>query len=191
MPLPEHAAWRHVGERREGFEVVAFEHDGDEIVARGRTTGVEEGRPFEVGYELRLYPDWRTRSAVISGSSPEGARQIEVEADGEGGWTFDGAPVPEVEGCLDLDLESSSLTNAFPVNRIGLEPGESADAPAAYVKQFGLGVELLEQRYKRVDDGEGPMRFDYLAVADDFRVEIVYDENGLAVEYPQIATRVL
>jgi hypothetical protein len=191
VSLPPHAAWRHHGADREGFEVVFFGEEGDEIVARGRTTGIEEGKPFDVGYELRLGRDWRTRSAVVTGRSPDREGRLEVEADGEGAWTVDGVAVPEVEGCLDLDLESSSLTNAFPVNRMGLEPGADSDAPAAYVKQFGLGVERLEQRYRRIDDGEGPRRFDYLSVADDFRVEIVYDENGLAVEYPQIATRVL
>ena len=36
------------------------------------------------------------------------------KADGEGRWSVDGRPAPRLDECLDLDLESSMLTNASP-----------------------------------------------------------------------------
>ena len=85
--------------------------------------------------------------------------------------------------------QSSSLTNAFPVNRLRLEPGGSADAPAAYVRALDLAVERLEQGYVRIDDGTGGARYDYTSPAFDFRCELVYDAAGLVLDYPGIAAR--
>ena len=114
---------------------------------------------------------------------------MHLEADGRGGWLVDGVAAPHLDGCLDVDLESSSLTNAFPVNRLGLAPTESADAPAAYVRALDLVVERLEQRYVRIDDGSGGGRYDYTSPAFDFRCELAYDAAGLVLDYPGIASR--
>jgi hypothetical protein len=88
-----------------------------------------------------------------------------------------------------VDLESSSLTNAFPVRRLGLPPGGRAEAPAAYVRALDLHVDRLEQRYVRIDDGTGLERYDYASPAFDFRCELVYDQAGLVIDYPGIAAR--
>jgi len=113
-----------------------------------------------------------------------------LEADGGGRWTVDGRPRPDLDGCLDVDLESSSFTNAFPVHNLGLAVDEGAEAPAAYVRALDLGVERLEQRYVRLDDSaaSGP-RYDYTSPAFAFRCELAYDASGLVLDYPGIATR--
>ena len=112
-----------------------------------------------------------------------------LEGDGSGTWRVDGRPAPHLDGCLDVDLESSSLTNAFPVHRLALAPGDGADAPAAFVRALGLDVARLEQHYARVDAATARERYDYRAPAFDFRCELAYDEAGLVLEYPGIATR--
>ena len=88
-----------------------------------------------------------------------------------------------------MDLESSALTNALPVRRMGLAPGTRAAAPAAYVRAIGLAVERLEQVYLRVPDEAGRRRYDYAAPAFGFTCRITYDESGLVLDYPGIAVR--
>ena len=89
-----------------------------------------------------------------------------------------------------MDLESSSLTNAFPVHRLGLGVGAEADAPAAYVRALDLSVERLEQRYVRLeDDGSRRERYRYTAPAFGFECQLLYDEYGLVLDYPGIAVR--
>lgn len=65
-------------------------------------------------------------------------------------------------GCLDVDLESSALTNAFPIHRLQLPPGEEASAPATYVR-IDLSVGRLEQGYRRASDEGARRRYDYSA----------------------------
>jgi uncharacterized protein len=186
--LPPFAAWQH-RDARDGFEVVFLDEREDGLRIEGHTAAVEDGEPFAVRYAIDLDRRWRTRWAQATGQSLHGARSVHLEADGRGGWRVDGRAAPQLDGCLDVDLESSSLTNAFPVNRLALEPGERADAPAAYVRALDLAVERLEQRYVRIDDGTGPQRYDYTSPAFAFRCELAYDAAGLVLDYPGIATR--
>jgi hypothetical protein len=96
---------------------------------------------------------------------------------------------PHLDGCLDVDLEASAMTNALPVHRLDLATGERAQAPAAYVRAPDLSVERLEQQYLRMSDRDGHQRYDYSAPAFDFSCQLVYDEAGLVLDYPGIAVR--
>ncbi|HEY2653375.1 MAG TPA: putative glycolipid-binding domain-containing protein [Solirubrobacteraceae bacterium] len=188
--LPASAAWLHVG-ARDGYEVVFPRGDRAEVRFQGATAALEAGEPWLVNYVITLASAWTARSAVITGHSTSGAHDVRIEADGSGGWRVNGADAPHLDGCVDVDLESSSLTNAFPVHRLGLEVGDTAEAPAAYVRAGDLSVERLEQRYLRLhDDDATAQRYHYTAPAFEFECELRYDEFGLVVDYPGIAMRV-
>jgi uncharacterized protein len=185
---PAFAAWRH-RDARDGFEVV-FLHAGDDgWRLEGHTAAVEDGEAWAVRYRITLDAAWHTRSTQVWGRSAAGLYEVALEADGSGGWRVNGAKAPHLDGCLDVDLESSSCTNTFPVHRFGLEVGEGADAPAAYVRALDLSVQRLEQRYVRTQDKGTRQRYDYTSPAFGFQAQLVYDEFGLVLEYPGIAVR--
>jgi hypothetical protein len=188
--LPTSAAWRHSG-ARDGFESVFLFSDGSGCRLAGHAAALEDGTAWAVHYAISLDSNWLTSTARIEGWSTSGHREVVIEGDGVGGWRIDGRAAPELDGCLDVDLESSACTNAFPVNRLHLGIGQAADAPAAYVRALDLSVGRLEQRYVRVDDDGTTMQYDYLAPAFDFEARLTYDEAGLVLDYPGIARRVL
>ena len=185
---PPTAAWAHQ-DARTGFEVVCFQPVDHGHVVTGCTTAVEDGQAWIVEYTVRVDADWRTRGAEVRGRSGAGALSLALRTDGEGHWQVNGVPAPDLDGCLDVDLESSAMTNSLPVHRLALEPGETAAAPAAYVRAANLNVERLEQTYARTHD-DGPLqRYDYAAPAFDFSCRLVYDARGLVLAYPGIAVR--
>ncbi len=188
IELPRTAAWEH-GDAQRGFEVLFLEETSGGRRFAGQTSAIEDGVPWTVGYSIDVDAQWRTRAARITGRSADGESAVELEADGEGNWWADGEPLAHVAGCIDLDLESSAFTNAFPVRRMRLAIGADAPAPAAYVRAVGLDIERLEQRYLRLPDGAAGERYDYQSPGFGFRCEISYDEAGLTLEYPGIATR--
>jgi hypothetical protein len=144
---------------------------------------------WAVEYAIDLDGTGATRSARIRGRSAAGSSATLLEADAAGSWLVDGTPTPYLGGCLDVDLESSAMTNALPLRRMGLAVGTGAAAPAAYVRAVGLAVERLEQTYQRVPDESGRQQYDYDAPAFDFTCRIAYDESGLVLDYPGIAVR--
>ena len=187
--LPQYAAWQH-RDARDGFEVVFLEPDGADYRLEGDTAAVENGKAWAVHYVITLAADWSTRSARVSGRSATGTHVLALETDGAGRWSINGSATAHLDDCLDVDLESSSLTNAFPVHRLGLEVGAEADAPAAYVRALDLSVERLEQRYVRLEDDGSRERYRYTAPAFGFECQLLYDEHGLVLDYPGIAGRV-
>ena len=187
-PVPATAAWRHRG-ARSGFEVVYFGARGDRCQIEGWTTAIEDGATWAVEYVIEVDAAWATRSARIRGRSADGFRLTLLETDGAGHWVIDGERAPRLDGCLDVDLEASAMTNALPVRRMALPVAAAAAAPAAYVRAVGLAVERLEQTYVRATGETTGQRYDYTAPAFDFRCRLVYDHSGLVLDYPGIAVR--
>jgi hypothetical protein len=155
----------------------------------GTTAAVEDGQTWIVTYSITLDAAWATRSARITARSGSGSRETILAADGAGTWLVNGEPASHLDGCLDVDLESSAMTNTLPVHRLALLAGGHADAPAAYVQALDLGVARLEQAYQRIADDGPHQRYDYAAPAFGFTSRLVYDESGLVLDYPGIARR--
>jgi hypothetical protein len=190
--LPLTAAWRHEASR-EGFEVVFFRTVPNGVRLEGCTAAVEDGQAWVVGYEIVVDKTWRTRSALVWARSRSGEHEVRVQADGSGRWLVDGAAAEHLDGCIDIDLESSACTSTLPVHRLALGVGEAGELPAVYVRALDLDIERLEQRYLRVaaDDDTTRRRFHYSAPRFDYDDHVDYDSRGLVLHYPGIATRIL
>jgi hypothetical protein len=75
-----------------------------------------------------------------------------LSGDGEGTWTdSSGRPLPELAGCIDVDVSTTPLTNTLPIRRLGLAPGTSADLLVAYVAIPGLELTAASQRYTHLE----------------------------------------
>lgn len=177
--LPPFAAWQFV-DAVTGFEVVYAEPR----LLRGHTSAVEDGRAYAVHYEIRLDEHWRTREVRVGNDTEAGPRSTLLLSDGAGTWTVDGEPAPHLDGLVDVDLEASACTNTLPVHRMALSVGEDVTASAAYVQALDLRVRRLDQTYRRLDEH----RFDYRSEGG-FAATLVYDDAGLVLDYPGIATR--
>jgi uncharacterized protein len=187
-PPPASACWQHRA-ARSGFEVAYFEALPDGLRIEGTTAAIEDAEAWVVTYLIRLDAAWGTRSARITARTAAGLRETFLESDGAGHWLIDGGAAHELDGCMDVDLESSAMTNALPVHRMNLGVGEAADPPAAYVRVLGLTATRLEQVYRRIADEDAHQRYEYTAPAFSFTALLRYDDSGLVVDYPGIAGR--
>ncbi len=180
LDFPPVASWWH-GNSRAGFEACAFTPNGGGWAMVGSTTAIEANEVWWVAYEIEVDASWATRRAVIT--TKRGARSLDtimIEGDGQGHWIVGGRANAQLDGCLDVDLESSAMTNALPLRRLHPAVATSVAAPAVYVRAAGLTVERLEQRYIHVSEAEAGPTFDYEAPAFDFESRIDYDPSGLA-----------
>jgi hypothetical protein len=184
-PLPAVAAWRLL-EAHQGFEVAHLLPSPDGIRISGTSIGVEDGLAWSFRYDLEIGADWHAHRGSVH--SADGARLM-LESDGPGRWLVDGAHDPALDGCLDIDLEGSALTNTAPVHRLGLAVGAEAAAPAVYVRTNTLAVERLDQTYLRVPAANG-FAFEYASPRFDYLASLTFDTDGLVEDYPGIAHRV-
>ena len=179
--LPRTAAWTH----SHGFEVSFPSQRG----LRGHTTAIESGTGLSVGYAIEVDEQWRTTTATITNLTVEGWRSTTISQSRDGRWAVDGIERPELDGCSDLDLESSAVTNTLPVHRLTFALDKPVAVSSAYVRADDLRVERLEQTYALTSVSGSGIGFHYEAPRFDYAGELVYDAAGLILEYPGIATR--
>jgi hypothetical protein len=178
-PLPASASWTHTGVRT-GYEVLfpSTHH------LRGHTCATEDGATWSVGYDITVDPRWRTLRTQATASSATGQTTVLLEQPTPGQWLVDGASRPDLDGCVDVDFESSAVTNTLPVHRLTFTPGNPVDAPAVFVRA-DLRIQRLEQRYTLLTPGV----FHYESATFDFECRLTFDAAGLTLDYPGIATR--
>lgn len=184
--LPPAGAWTFV-EEIAGFEVARFERRKAGVVVSGTSVGMEQGELWSFRYVIHWDARWRTRRATIENAW---GKRLEVRGDGDGHWVVNGRRRPLLDGCVDLDLEGSLVTNLAPVRRLSLSVGERADAPAAYVRHQGLRLERVEQSYRRLADRKRAFYYDYESPRFGYHEQLVFARDGLVVDYPHIGRRV-
>src|SRR5215203_2479154 len=154
------------------------------IVADGLVIGLEAGRPFRIGYEIRCDGLWRVREVRVA--SPDSERPaLELLADGEGHWKGGGGvPIPELDGCIDLDISATPFTNTLPIRRLGLKPGESEELAVTYVRVPELLVGPERQRYGCLESRTDGGLYRFEALPGGFTAELPVDPDGLVIDYP-------
>ncbi|QAT88732.1 hypothetical protein EJ065_7207 [Corallococcus coralloides] len=146
----------------------------------GTVVGVGEGLPLLVRYTVACDPDWHTREARLAVHQGGTRRTLVLQVDDHQRWWRDGREVPELRGCVDVDLSVTPATNTLPIRRLGLEPGQARDVTAAWVRLPDLSLERLEQRYTRLSS----TRYRYESAQGTFVAELDTDALGLVTHYP-------
>jgi hypothetical protein len=157
-------------------------HESARLIDRslsGTAVFLHEGQPCRLDYLLACDSDWRTVSGKVSGWV--GERTIDVECSAEAGrWRLNGAECPQVEGCIDLDLNFSPSTNLLPIRRLDLAVGQEAPVRAAWLRFPTFALEPLEQVYRRIDEGT----YRYESAGGRFVRELAVSGAGFVTLYP-------
>jgi hypothetical protein len=171
-----------------GLEHLRLVTSGSGVVANGLVIGLQGGRPFRIGYEIRCDGRWRVRE--VRAAAPDSERPVlELLANGEGRWkSRGGEPVPELDGCIDVDISATPFTNTLPIRRLGLKPGESEELTVTYIRVPELLVGPERQRYGCLEADGGFYRFE--ALPSGFTAELPVDAEGLVIDYPGLFRRV-
>lgn len=142
----------------------------------GEVACKEEGVAASLHYRIDCDPSWVTRSAVVEGEVGGRAIRVALAADGSGRWSRDGAPLPELDGALDVDLGFTPATNTLPIRRLALAVGESRAVRSAWLRFPDVRLEPLEQTYTR--ETESVYRYRALLDSEHFTARLDTDAFG-------------
>jgi len=168
-----------------GLEHLRLDLRADGLAADGfMLRQVRDGEPFRVRYRLRCDRAGRVRQVRLSVWQRR-RQALELRANGEGRWTTgDGAPLPALDGCLDIDLSATPFTNTLPIRRLGLRPGGTADLAMVYVVLPSLRIEPVRQRYACLRASDDGALYLYENLGSGFRAELAVDDDGVVRDYP-------
>jgi uncharacterized protein len=175
-------AWEGVG-----LEHLHFVQEERGAMAEGVVLGVSEGRAFRANYRVECDAQWRVREVELSLLLGQW-QELRLAADGNGHWT-DGAghALEALEGCSDVDLSITPFTNALPIRRLNLKPGESGELLAAYISAMEMNVSPSQQRYTCLQSGL--YRYADEGLYRGFSADLTVDEDGLVIDYPGLFRR--
>jgi hypothetical protein len=112
-------------------------------------------------------------AAAIRGRSAAGLCSVLLEADGNGHWLVDGDPARHLDGCLDVDLEASAMTNALPVRRLGLPVAAGRPLPPPSSEPSAWPWNGWSRPMRKPPTKPGRQCYDYAAPAFDFEARLV------------------
>jgi hypothetical protein len=160
------------------------------ITADGMVIGVEENLAFRIRYQITCDPNWHVRQVVVR-SLEEDEQTLRFASDGLGNWTSEsGDPVPELEGCLDVDITATPFTNTLPIRRLNLKPGESVEIKVVYFTIPQMQITADPQRYTCLERGSAGGKYKFESLDGNFTADITVDADGLVEDYPQLFKRV-
>lgn len=174
--------WRRLDP--EGHEFFRLLSDPNGWRLAGTAVFSSEGTPCRLEYEIVCDAEWRTRSARVEGWVGTESVRREISVDPSGRWRLDGVERRDLDGCVDIDLEFSPCTNTLPIRRLGLKVGEASPVRTAWLRFPGLGLELFEQAYTRLE--ESLYRFE--SADGEFARDLAVNADGLVLEYPDFWT---
>jgi len=165
-----------------GLEHVSISVRDGELSATGRGIAVLDGVPTHVAYALSTDRAGATRWVDITASGPFPTRTRTLHADGQGHWRDDAGSLPDLDGCLDVDISFTPCTNTLPIRRLALAAGEARDIDVAYLSVPRLTVSRARQRYRRLDRG-------YRYESAGFAADLTVDDTGVVLDYPNLWRR--
>ena len=141
-----------------------------------------ENHPCLLDYQVICDEAWRTLSAEVNGWLGNTNVDIQIKTDPAQHWWLNGVEQPDIEGCIDIDLNFSPATNLLPIRRLNLTIGETAEVKAAWLRFPSFRLELLPQHYHRLDEST----YRYESAGGQFVADLRVNRSGFAVEYPGI-----
>jgi hypothetical protein len=168
-----------------GLEHVVVSADAAGIRADGQLVLGPPVGPVSVSYQLTCDASWRVAGLTISAASAAGHRTLTLSADRHGHWLADGQPRPDLDGCIDVDISLTPLTNTLPIRRLAWAPESPQDLDVVYVSAPDFTIHRASQRYTLLSAGATDRTVLYRYESGSFMADLTVDSDGFVSDYPE------
>lgn len=150
----------------------------------GTAVFLHDRHPCRLEYQILCSTEWQTQSAKVAGWVGDSTIDIDLAVDSTRHWRLNNDESPQVEGCIDVDLNFSPSTNLLPIRRLDMKVGQSVPTKAAWLRFPSFRLEPLEQVYYRL----GETSYRYESNGGRFAAELQVNRSGFVTDYPNIWT---
>ncbi|WP_243373124.1 putative glycolipid-binding domain-containing protein [Microvirga solisilvae] len=166
-----------------GLEHVDVRPADGGLMISGVVIGQDEATKFGLHYRLKVDSSWRTRALQVRTTS---GHDLDLESNGQGGWTENGKPRPDLQGCIDVDIQATPLTNTLPIRRLEWQAGQAVEIRLCYIALPDLAISAQDQRYTALTPGS---LFRFGSLENGFTADLPVDEDGFIRDYPGLFRR--
>jgi uncharacterized protein len=172
--------WRRLD--HPGHESALIFFDDNAWCLHGTAIFLHKDLPCRLDYQIICDPHWHTRSVRVEGWVGDNTIENNIVVAPDGCWLLNDRECPQVEGCVDVDLNFSPSTNLLPIRRLGLAVGEEQEVRAAWLRFPGFELEPLPQLYRRVNENT----YRYESAGGKFVRDLAVNEEGFVTNYPEL-----
>ena len=163
-----------------GAEVAELTFNGGAPTLSGVVVVAHDARPCRLDYHIDCDEAWQTTTVRIDGHLGGVPLTLDLLRGPDHSWRSNGNLIPMLQGCVDVDLGFSPVTNLLPVRRLRPALGRRVEVRAAWVRFPELTLEVLDQAYTRVD----ATTYLYESAGGAFRRHLSVNAVGFVVDYP-------
>lgn len=181
----------------EGLErLVIEEDDGCLHNVSGDIIGFDDGRAFKCAYFITFGAKNNIELIWVTSSKGE---NLPLGRDARGWGRMNDRPpaqhpLPEFDGCIDIDITATPFTNTLPIRRIDWQVGQSEDLKMLYITVPELTLSVSKQRYTCLEKSAEGGLFRFQTIEDDgstsFEALLPVDADGVVLDYPGLFKRV-
>ncbi|MDV6317271.1 putative glycolipid-binding domain-containing protein [Idiomarina sp. HP20-50] len=176
--MQERILWRKL--ENPGHEIATLNEKGNCRELLGTAVFSEEGKPCRIDYSVICDLSWATKLVNVHGVIGDKEIVIELQVDADKRWFLNGSALPELSGCLDVDIGFSPSTNLLPIRRLALNVGEEAEVKAAWLQFPSLELKVLLQVYRRQSENT----YQYESAGGSFVSTLEVNDSGFVTNYP-------
>jgi uncharacterized protein len=181
MSSPDHTIlWRRLD--LPGHDICHLWKSTHEWRLSGTAIFLCDRMPCLLSYKVRTTAKWQTSIASVSGYVGQSAIALTIAPAPNGWWSINGVEVPEVVGCIDLDLGFTPATNLIAIRRLALQIGEQSPAPAAWLGFPDFKLKQLKQQYHRLSSN----KYEYVSPSVGYAATLEVDTYGAITRYPTL-----
>ena len=178
-----------IWQREEGetntLETLQFKKYGNDFIAKSLVNGIIKSRPILIEYHLIISGNWLIKEVEIK--SLLAHKNITLKSGSNGKWyDVDNQEIPELDGCLDIDIAITPFTNTLPIKRLGNSLKQRTKITVLYFDIDNWCFKKVEQNYTKLTDN----LYKYEGVFRNFVADLPIDDYGFVTTYPGLFKRV-
>ena len=143
--------------------------------------GENDNRIFKIDYHIIVNENWETTFASIRTKFDSLVEFIKLEKR-DGKYLLNGEYNAKFDNISDIDISATPFTNTLPINRLQLKVKERQVIEVIYFDIFEKEIRTVKQIYTRLTG----VQYVYENFDGSFKANLVVDEQGLVVEYPEL-----
>lgn len=170
--------------RWQGLELKSLEHCHVTRTDRDtRIRGTVIAPTYGLFYRIKLDENGNTRTLKLERTD---GRVLELFSDGAGSWSDDRAePLPDLKGCIDIDIWPTPMTNSLPIWRHQWVHGQPQRFAMVWIDGDEMSIHRDVQTYTWLDATH--YRFQN---TEGFERVLEVDADGLVADYPGFFTQI-
>ena len=140
---------------------------------------------FVCDYSLETTLNWEVKNFEIEFVTNECDKKF-IGKNYNGKWVINGIEEALYNNVTFIDISLTPFTNTLPIKNINFEKNIEQNISVIYLDVLGSNISLVQQAYKKITD----TKFSYKNFQSNFETDILVDNDGFVLDYPNLFKRV-